>query len=85
MKHLTQEQIEQFTKEDLKNYTKQIQEEIDKWILYKGNEIIHDRDSKEAFRELVSLKIKCDLQINLLEFREMVHRGKNRKKNNEEQ
>ena len=66
--YLTQEQIEQSTKEDLQNYTKQIQEEIDK--------IIHDRDSKEAFRELVSLKIKCDLQINLLEFREMVHKGK---------
>ena len=60
--------MEQSTKEDLQNYTKQIQEEIDK--------IIHDRDSKEAFRELVSLKIKCDLQINLLEFREMVHKGK---------
>ena len=68
MKHLTQEQIEQSTKEDLQNYTKQIQEEIDK--------IIDDRDSKEAFRELVGLKIKCDLQINLLEFREMVHKGR---------
>ena len=69
--YLTQEQIEEATIEELQKNSKAIQEEL--------NELKEELDCEEAnqrFRELVHLKILSNMQINLLEFREMVHRGR---------
>lgn len=68
--YLTKEQIEQSTKEELENNVKEIQEELNQ---LKG---LPTEEAKERFRELLHLKILSDMRINLIEFREMVHKGR---------
>ena len=69
--YLTQEQIEEATIEVLEKNVKALQEELNEL-----KEELDSEESKERFRELVHLKILCSCRINLLEFREMVHRGR---------
>ena len=55
---ISEEQIKQSTKEQLKNHIEHLQEEIDK--------VIHERDkeSTKQFRELVRLRVLCLLEYN---------------------
>ena len=55
---ITEEQIKQSTKEQIKNHIEQLQEEIDK--------VIHERDEQsiKQFRELVRLRVLCLLEYN---------------------
>ena len=76
--YLTKEQIEEASIEELENNVKALQEE-----LYQLRDI-QTEESKERFKELVHLKILCNSRICLIEFREMVHRGRKRRKDNEE-
>ena len=73
--YLTKEEIEAASIEELENNVKAIKEELDQL-----KESIETEESKERFKELVHLKILSNIQINIIEFREMVHRG--RKNNN---
>ena len=75
--YLTKEQIEESTKEELQNNIKALQEELDQLI------DIETKEGKERFKELVHLRILSNIRINLLEFREMVWKG--RKSGNEEE
>ena len=75
--YLTREQIEQATVEELESNVKNMQEELNQL------KEIDTEKGKERFRELIHLRFLCNSHINLLEFREMVHRG--RKSNEEEQ
>ena len=77
--YLTKEQIEEASIEELENNVKALQEE-----LYQLRDI-QTEESKERFKELVHLKILCNSRICLIEFREMVHRGRKRRKDNEEE
>ena len=76
--YLTQEQIEKATIEELQKNVKAIQEELDQLKDFLNEE------GRNRFRELVHLKILSNMQINLLEFREMVHRGRKGRKDDEE-
>lgn len=55
---ITEEQIKQSTKEQLKNHIEQLQQEIDK--------VIHENDteSTKQFRELVRLRVLCLLEYH---------------------
>ena len=55
---ISEEQIKQSTKEQIKNHIEQLQEEIDK--------VIHERDEQsiKQFRELVRLRVLCLLEYN---------------------
>ena len=53
---ITEEQIKQSTKEQIKNHIEQLQEEIDK--------VIHDKESTKQFRELIRLRVLCLLEYN---------------------
>ena len=55
---ITQEQIKQSTKEQLKNHIEQLQQEIDK--------VIHKKDEQsiKQFRELIRLRVLCLLEYN---------------------
>ena len=75
--YLTQQEIEDATVEELENNVKALQEELDQ---LKG---IETEEGKERFRELVHLRILSNIRINLLEFREMVWKG--RERNNKEE
>ena len=75
--YLTKEQIEESTIEELENNVKAMQEELDQL------KDIDTEEGKERFRELVHLRILSNIRINLLEFREMVWKG--RKSRNEEE
>jgi len=74
--YLTEEQIEQATVEELEANVKNMQEELNQL------KDIETEEGKDRFRELIHLRFLCNSHINLLEFREMVHRGR---KNNEEE
>ena len=69
--YLTKEQIEEATIEELKENVQAIQEELNE---LKDN--LEDEDTQQRFRDLVHLKVLSNFRINLLEFREMVHRGR---------
>jgi predicted AlkP superfamily phosphohydrolase/phosphomutase len=73
--YLTKEEIEKASIEELENNVKAIKEELDQL-----KESIETEESKERFKELVHLKILSNIQINLIEFREMVHRGRKNNK-----
>ena len=73
--YLTKEEIEAASIEELENNVKAIKEELDQL-----KESIETEESKERFKELVHLKILSNIQINLIEFREMVHRGRKNNK-----
>ena len=53
---ITEEQIKQSTKEQLKNHIEQLQQEIDK--------VIHDTESIKQFRELIRLRVLCLLEYH---------------------
>ena len=53
---ISEEQIKQSTKEQLKNHIEQLQQEIDK--------VIHDKESTKQFRELVRLRVLCLLEYH---------------------
>ena len=55
---ITEEQIKQSTKEQIKNHIEQLQEEIDK-VIHK-----QDEQSIKQFRELVRLRVLCLLEYN---------------------
>ena len=73
--YLTKEEIEAASIEELENNVKAIKEELDQL-----KESLETEESKERFKELVHLKILSNIQINLIEFREMVHRGRKNNK-----
>ena len=73
--YLTKEEIEKASIEELENNVKAIKEELDQL-----KESLETEESKERFKELVHLKILSNIQINLIEFREMVHRGRKNNK-----
>ena len=75
--YLTKEEIDKASIEELENNVKEIQEELNQ---LKG---IETEEGKERFRELVHLRILSNIRINLLEFREMVWKG--RERNNKEE
>ncbi len=75
--YLTREQIEHATAEELQSNVKNMQEELNQL-----KDLEKTEEEKDRFRELIHLIFLCNSQINLLEFREMVHRGR---KNNEEE
>ena len=72
--YLTKEEIEEATIEELEDNVKAIKKELDQL-----KDFLETEESKERFKELVHLKILSNSRICLIEFREMVHRG--RKKN----
>ena len=72
--YLTQQEIEDATVEELEENIEALKEELDQL-----KESIQTEESKERFKELVHLKILCNIRINLLEFREMVWKGRERK------
>lgn len=72
--YLTQQEIEDATVEELEENIQALKEELDQL-----KESIQTEESKERFKELVHLKILCNIRINLLEFREMVWKGRERK------
>ena len=55
---ISEEQIKQSTKEQIKNHIEQLQEEIDK-VIHK-----QDEQSIKQFRELVRLRVLCLLEYN---------------------
>ena len=75
--YLTREQIEHATAEEIQSNVKNMQEELNQL-----KDLEKTEEEKDRFRELIHLKFLCNSHINLLEFREMVHRGR---KNNEEE
>ena len=75
--YLTKEEIEKSSIEELENNVKEIQKELDQL------KDIDTEEGKERFRELVHLRILSNIRINLLEFREMVWKG--RERNNKEE
>ena len=76
--YLTQQEIEDATVEELEENIQALKEELDQL-----KESIQTEESKERFKELVHLKILCNIRINLLEFREMVWKGRERKDDEE--
>ena len=68
--YLTKEEIEEATIEELEDNVKEIQKELDQLKDFL------DEKGRDRFRELVHLKILSKFRINLVEFREMVHRGR---------
>ena len=79
--YLTKEEIEEATIEELENNVKEIQKELDQLKDFL------DEKGKERFRELVHLRILCNIRINLIEFSNMVWKNKDKKKrqDNEEE
>ena len=77
--YLTKEEIEAASIEELENNIKALQEELDQL-----KESLETEESKERFRELVHLKILCNIRINLIEFSNMVWKNKKKGENNEE-
>ena len=73
--YLTKEEIEEASIEELENNVKALKEELDKL-----KNSLETEESKERFKELVHLKILSNARICLIEFREMVHRGRKRRK-----
>ena len=72
-KYLTKEEIEEATIEELENNVKAIKEELDQL-----KDDVETEEGEERFRELVHLKLLSNFRINLLEFREMVWKGRDR-------
>ena len=68
--YLTKEEIEKASIEELEDNVKEIQKELNQLKDFL------DEKGRNRFRELVHLKILSNFRINLLEFREMVHRGR---------
>ena len=68
--YLTKEEIEEASIEELEDNVKEIQKELNQLKDFL------DEKGRNRFRELVHLKILSNCRINLLEFREMVHRGR---------
>ena len=68
--YLTKEEIEEASIEELEDNVKEIQKELNQLKDFL------DEKGRNRFRELVHLKILSNFRINLLEFREMVHRGR---------
>ena len=69
--YLTKEEIEEASIEELEDNIKDIKEELDQL-----KESLETEESKERFKELVHLKILSNCRINLLEFRDLVHKGR---------
>ena len=76
--YLTEDEIRKATVEELENNLKAMQEEIDQL------KEIDTKEGKERFRDLIKLRILSNTYVTMLEFREMVQRGRKRRKDNEE-